>query len=385
MNGNFNDAGPNAIHGTSFGATATADRLAAANNAMDFSNPTSTVNQYGTHPINSNLNFGIAQDFSISFLFYIKSPFVHTVGLYDNGINSNGYGMFFWNPSGNYVLQFNCRNGSVASTAIPLATWKHVVCVREGSQLRIYIDGTQVSTGAVGSGTPAYSYDARFGSMFFSGFSPPQYNGMHGALDEFRIYNRALSATEIANMSGSTLPVQLSSFTAVTAANTVTLNWQTVSENNLSHFEIESSTDGRVFTRAGRVNAKGHATSSNYYNFTDAGKKDLIYYRLKMLDYDNTFSYSNILAVRSQSGKRKLQLFPNPATEQVQLQLPVNEKTQALISIHDFTGKQLYQQSWFLQTGNNSISIPVNNLAKGMYSIRIQTKTETSTLTFNRQ
>ena len=106
LNGNFNDAGPNSINGTNVGATATADKLNAANNAIDFNNPTSTVNQYGTHPVNSNLNFSLAQNFSISFLFYLKSPFVHTVGFYDNNLNYAGYGAFLWLSGGNYQLVF---------------------------------------------------------------------------------------------------------------------------------------------------------------------------------------------------------------------------------------------------------------------------------------
>ena len=109
-----------------------------------------------------------------------------------------------------------------------------------------------------------------------------------------------------------------------------------------------------------------------------------MYYRLKMQDYDHSYTYSNVLAVRLQTNNLKAQLFPNPAKDVLQLQLPSEEKTQTSVLIHDFTGKQLYQQAVLLYKGNNSISIPVSSLPAGMYTVRIVTKTETKTLTFTK-
>ena len=122
MNGNFNDAGTNAINGTNVGATATTNNVGTANAAMNFSNPVSTVVQYGSHPVNANLNFGTAQDFSICFSVFANSPFVHNGGFYDNNLNYSGPGVWFWNSGGFPQVQFNFKNGSVGTTngAFPL-------------------------------------------------------------------------------------------------------------------------------------------------------------------------------------------------------------------------------------------------------------------------
>ena len=113
MDGNFNDAGPYAVHGSNFGATATTNIAAQPNKAMQFLNPSAnatTVAQWGTIPVNSNLNFTANQDFTIAFYTFINSPFVHTGGFYDNNLNYSGPGIWFWNISTAPQIQFNYKN-----------------------------------------------------------------------------------------------------------------------------------------------------------------------------------------------------------------------------------------------------------------------------------
>jgi hypothetical protein len=194
MNGNFSDVSGNAVNGTNTGATATTNNAGAVNNAMLFTNPTSTVSQYASHPVNSSLSFSGTQNFSISFAFYLNSPWVHAGGFYDNCLNYNGVGVWIWQEGAptNYRLRINYRNGSLASTPIPLATWKHVCCIRNNGTLSIYIDGVLNSTGPEGTNTPTYPFPARFGTMFWEGQSPANYNPLHGKMDDMRIYNLSL-------------------------------------------------------------------------------------------------------------------------------------------------------------------------------------------------
>lgn len=225
MNGNYTDAGPNGIHGTNFSSTATTNKFGAANSAMNYNNPTTAVAQYATHPVNSNLNFAPGQNFTISFLFYINSPWLHNGGLYDNNLNYGGTGIFIWKPGANPNFQFNYRNGSVASAQITMGVWQHATFVRNAGTLSIYINGQLNASGAEGSATPVYNYPARFGTMFFNGMTPPQYNGLHGSLDEFLIYNRALSVAEIAQLASAVLPLKLGNFSAIQTQAGVRLNW----------------------------------------------------------------------------------------------------------------------------------------------------------------
>lgn len=379
MNGNYTDAGPNGIHGTNAGSTATVNKFGAASSAMDFNNPTATVNQYATHPVNSNLSFTTAQNFSISFLCYFKSPWVHTMGLYDNNLNYFGPGIWIWQSggAGQYRFQFNFRNGSLASTPQPLDTWMHVTCTRTSGTLRIYINGLLNATGAEGTGTPAYSYPARFGTMFFEGMFPPNYNPLHGRLDELRIYNRALSAAEIGGLAITTLPLTLGDFNAVRLNNTVQLNWHTLTEENTSYFEVERSADGAQFSSIGRVQAAGQSTDTRPYQFTDLQPLGGTgFYRLRMTDRDQTYRYSKIVAVRNMAvgNGGLIRLFPNPVTSLLQWQIETERTKPARVSIQNSAGILYYQQSIRLAGGMNSNSIPLHHLPPGMYLLTVDTE-----------
>lgn len=203
MDGNFNDLGTNAINGTNFGATNTNNIFGETDKAMAFSNPNPTitvVNQYASHPNNANLNFTLDQDFSVDFNFFIASPFVHGGGLYDYGTNYFGIGVWYWNTNGFLQLQFNFGNGSLGTTdgALVYDTWQHITAIKTGTLLKIYINGVLNVSGNAGTSAPNYSsVVGRFGAMYYESFSPPQYNGHNGKLDELRIYNRALTDAEI--------------------------------------------------------------------------------------------------------------------------------------------------------------------------------------------
>lgn len=216
LNGNFNSTTPTNIAGTINGATPTTNIAGTANSAMNFLNPGSTVPQFGTHAINANTSFGINQDFTIVFSVYANSPFVHTGGFYDNNLNTYGPGVWFWNANGYPQIQFNFRNSSSRYHKRRFCDRRMETCClckigwfnHDIHQWRFecYRSG--------GTGTPVYNIPARFGTMSYYLYSPPEYNGFNGKMDELRIYNRALTAAEIIGMSGGALPVKLTSFTA---------------------------------------------------------------------------------------------------------------------------------------------------------------------------
>ncbi len=385
MNGNYTDAGPFGINGTNAGTTATADKFGVANRAMDFNNPTNTVSQVATHPVNSNLNFAAGQNFTVAFLFFIKSPWVHTGGLYDNCLNYNGYGIWIRQNGGptTYTFQFNYRNGSLASSGITIGLWQHVTFVRNGGVLSIYLNGVLNSSGPEGTGTPSYPYPARFGTMFFEGMSPANYNPLHGRLDEFRIYNRALSALEITNLASVTLPLVLTDLSAVKKQAAIQLNWATASEQNTSHFEVERSSDGINFSTIGQVTAAGQSNSKKEYVFNDTRPMPATnFYRLRMVDIDNKFTLTRIVAVKNSTDNNTIQLFPNPVTDLLQLQIPASRRETATLSVSTLTGQVVYQRQLQLNEGNNAFSIPAAQFAPGQYYIIVNSSAGRQSLPF---
>jgi hypothetical protein len=377
MDGNYVDAGPNFINGTNSGSTATTNNKSVANTAMAYANPASPVVQFATHPVNANLSFGTNQDFTIDFSLLTSSQ-PHPGGIYDNNLNYGGPGIFMWSANGFQQLIFNFKNASALTTngALPLNVWKHVACVRAAGVTRIYVNGVLNVTAVPGTMVPVYSFPARFGSMFFNGFSPPEYNGHNGKIDEFRIYNRALTAAEIIILSSVALPVKLTSFTGVNKNNTITLNWQTAYEQNSSHYSIQRSVDGVNFTDVARVAANGTSNLPLNYSYNDILPASVkmnrtVFYRLKSVDTDGNFGTSDILAMQLDKAAIQLLVSPNPAKDILQVQTASGLAGNGVLTITDMMGRQLYRRDVMLQAGSNTIPVNISLFGPGIYSVRL--------------
>ena len=119
--------------------------------------------------------------------------------------------------------------------------------------------------------------------------------------------------------SSTPLPVELLTFAATLAPQqpAVGLAWTTASEKNSARFEVERSTDGAAFATLGSVAAAGSSSAPRGYAFTDASLPTLqarLYYRLRQVDADGTFSYSPVRTVALEArAAQALTLAPNPA------------------------------------------------------------------------
>jgi hypothetical protein len=139
------------------------------------------------------------------------------------------------------------------------------------------------------------------------------------------------------------LPVVLTSFKAKAVATGVLLNWETAAESNSAYFEVERSRDGYVFERLGQVPARGTATSPQQYFLHDAlsaGQEDTVYYRLKLVDLDNTFSYSPVCSVQRRKALATLEVFPNPASPG---ETVLHVQTAAAVELFDALNRVIYQ------------------------------------------
>ena len=115
----------------------------------------------------------------------------------------------------------------------------------------------------------------------------------------------------------SALPLSLISFTARKVEGQVKLAWSSDNETNTLQFVIEKSTDGVLYEAIGSVPAMGSGRHS--YNFTDitTSMVPIYYYRIKMMDADSKFKYTNILSIKNGEAQVKLSVFPNPSTDLV--------------------------------------------------------------------
>lgn len=172
-------------------------------------------------------------------------------------------------------------------------------------------------------------------------------------------------------VSGNTLPVVLVGFTAAQNSNgTVTLDWDTQMEVNFSHFEIERSSDGSVWNTIGTVEAKGNSSIVTDYTFTDENPAaNINYYRLKMVDLDNHYGYTEIKVIRS-SLVSKISIFPNPTHDYVNVSLSESAGTQVTIRLINLSGQVLQEKVTAAGSGT-TISLPVQQYAAGVYILSV--------------
>lgn len=168
----------------------------------------------------------------------------------------------------------------------------------------------------------------------------------------------------------SPLPVVLGSFSAsLTADNSVLVSWSTEQEVNSSYFSVERSSNGTGFTDIGSVSAKGNSAIVSTYSFTDnSAQNGVNYYRLKMVDLDGSFVYSQVSVVNSDL-VQNVRVFPNPASNYIYITLGGSVPTSS-VRLIDLTGKILQEQRLNSTTLNNTISMPVSNYAHGIYILQ---------------
>ncbi|HTB52316.1 MAG TPA: T9SS type A sorting domain-containing protein [Ferruginibacter sp.] len=160
------------------------------------------------------------------------------------------------------------------------------------------------------------------------------------------------------------LPVKLTSFTASQNGPATTLDWQTSQEINFKEYEVQYATDTTSFTNIGIVDASGNINGSDY-SFQNTQPVGTGFYRLKIIDEDGSFVYSNVLSVyNGTSVTGHISAYPNPATTEVFVR-DLTEKS--VVHVIDMLGRVL---TTALST-SSTMPIDVSNYPTGMYIIQV--------------
>jgi len=224
-----------------------------------------------------------------------------------------------------------------------------------------YYDGTSMKLIANPAGT--YSgYPVIFNNLLFMQFTSPQYNNFGN----------------LAYFDALTLPITLLSFTAQAQGSDALLQWQTATEINNKYFEVEHSSDGVTFTPLGTVQGHGTTSLEQQYSFKDNNPlKGINYYRLKQIDYDGNFSYSNIARVDFEGSTSAFSVYPNPASGIIQVSLPSNTSA-SVLRMYDMNGKKVMEKQFNANTTSQQLDI--SNFAAGIYHLDLVQGTKTQGL-----
>jgi hypothetical protein len=172
-----------------------------------------------------------------------------------------------------------------------------------------------------------------------------------------------------------TIPVELTSFTANVVEGSVVLNWTTATETNNQGFEIQRSADELNFDNIGFVPGFGTTTEPKIYSYTDQSvNSGVYYYRLKQIDFDGNFSYSEVVEVdvALPTEFSLEQNYPNPFNPSTSIQFSLPVDARVTINIYNLVGEKVAEAvSSNFVAGLNKITFNASQLTSGIYFYRL--------------
>ncbi|MEO0469950.1 MAG: FG-GAP-like repeat-containing protein, partial [Bacteroidota bacterium] len=172
-------------------------------------------------------------------------------------------------------------------------------------------------------------------------------------------------------------PVEMLHFEAKQQGKSAMLNWSTATESNSDLFRVERSFDGQHFAAIGDVKAAGNSNSTLNYQFEDPTAfiqgESRLYYRLKQVDLDGQFAYSNIEQLTMSSRDLLfLEAFPNPADKRVSLLYTASESGPLQLKIISGLGQIVQTKTLMYREGAQKLEVDLSSWAAGIYYIQLE-------------
>ncbi len=181
------------------------------------------------------------------------------------------------------------------------------------------------------------------------------------------------------------IPVELTSFTGnVNNFGQVVLNWQTASELNNQGFEIERRTESSEFRTIAFVEGAGTITETRNYSYIDkTADQGINYYRLKQVDFNGTYAYSDEVEV-DVTGPLTFELaqnYPNPFNPTTNIKFSIPESGNVKLSVYNLVGEEVaVLVNGFRQAGTFEVTFDASNLSTGVYLYKLQSANSVQTM-----
>lgn len=195
-----------------------------------------------------------------------------------------------------------------------------------------------------------------------------------GSIDGIRVAASTVSSLQAWNdLAPGPLPVELTSFAASSINGKVVLNWQTASETNNKGFEVERKSDNNWIS-LGFVNGNGTSLFANNYSFTDNVTNGTYSYRLKQVDFNGYFKYTDVIEVVNGLPVEYTlsQNYPNPFNPATTIEFSVVKAGNYSLDVYSVSGEKVASLlNTNLNSGNHKINFDASNLTSGIYFYRL--------------
>lgn len=309
----------------------------------------------------------------ISFYMYVptgKAGYFNTLNTFPATVSTNwGMEVYFGDLAAGQgrLLAFN---PATTNFTFSHNTWLFVTVMvnLDTDQAQFWLNNTMIHQWQWTRGTPA-TYALRVAANDF-------YGPLQTAVDECYFDDFWYADFPV--------PVELTSFTAnVNNLSQVVLNWETASEINNQGFEIERRTETSEFRTIGFVEGYGTTTEPRSYVYTDVtADMGVNYYRLKQVDYNGTYAYSDVVEIEVTAPLTfdLAQNYPNPFNPSTSIKYSVPESGNIRLSVFNIVGEEVaVLAEGFTQAGIYEVTFDASNLSTGVYLYKLQSANSVQT------
>jgi len=242
---------------------------------------------------------------------------------------------------------------------------------------------------SAGSGTVVASSWTDLATITFDVENTNGYSGLSWELSSmmWSLYDddesTSLTNGNFTGLNTTPLPVELTSFNADVQNSYVKLNWNTATKINNYGFEIQRSFENSEFEKIGFVEGNGNSNSPLTYSYIDnsVSKTGKYVYRLKQIDFDGTFEYSEEVKVSLVPKELKLnQNFPNPFNPSTKISFSLPESGNVKLAVYNILGEEMMVLvNEIKDSGFHTVDLDASNLASGIYLYRLEAENYVST------
>ncbi|MBI3521038.1 MAG: T9SS type A sorting domain-containing protein [Bacteroidetes bacterium] len=280
--------------------------------------------------------------------------------------NTNGYMSSSSNPGYQNIVISNI------TAVLPPVVSTSFACLTSSSSVNLTATASTTST-------PTYSWTTSTGTIN-SGSNTLSANVKSPATYTFTAYNGAVAngcstqtVVTLTTTNCNLLPIELVSYSAKRINEEVKLDWQTLSEKGNDYFIVERSLNGIDFEEVKKIKGGGNSVRLiNYAAIDQHPYNQITYYRLKQVDYNGQYVYSDIVSVDADNTKAFISnIYPNPTNSNFDFEFysPINGEL--VYEITDYTGRVLISKAYTVESGHSTLNTIMEELPNGVYFLKV--------------